>query len=546
VGEEGIPGYQKTRNFKLYWTHTQDPKARPNSRFSANVNAGSSQFDKRSLTSNTNSYLSNIMQSDISYTTLISNKYNYSVNLHHDQNTSSHALNLELPHMAFSTPRFYPFRSKIQSGELKWYEKISVGYSTDFKNSLSTYDTVKFTPATWQKLKNGMNHSVPISYSIKVMKYFNLTNSFNYTERWYIQTIEKNWYVDPVTNTGQVKTDTFNTFSAARDFSVGTTLTTKIYGLYQFKKFFVKAVRHVITPSFGATYNPDFSKQQWGYYKYYIQSISSTGEVKPVKYSIYETGIYGSPPSDKSGRLNFGLANNLEMKVKSKKDTITGFKKIMLIENLSFTTNYDLLKDSLKWAPLTISGRTKLFGALDVTYISNWDPYVMDTNGIRWNKFEYVENKRFFRHTNTSWAFNLGYNLSPNTFKKKGSAPTEQKPDIYKVPWNMNISYMLQSNDVYAPPTFRKKNTIIQTLYFSGEIILTPMWKIGASSGFDIVTQKISYTSVNIYRDLHCWEMLLNWVPYGARQNYNLTLRVKASVLQDLKLEKKSDNTYTY
>jgi lipopolysaccharide assembly outer membrane protein LptD (OstA) len=546
IGDVGIPGYQKTRNFKVMWTHAQDPKSRPNSRFSANVNAGTSQFDKRSLTSNTNAYLSNEMRSDITYSTLISNKFNLAVNLHHDQSNKTHVLNLELPHIAFSTPRFYPLRSKVMVGKYKWYENISVGYTNDIRNSLSTFDTVKFNTGTLQQFSNGMSHTIPISYSMKVMKYFNLTNSFNYTERWYLNTIEKNWYVDPETNIGSVKTDTIDGFKAARDFMASTNLSTKLYGMYETRKFFIKAVRHVLTPSVGFSYNPDFSKQKWGYYKYYVDNVNASGIAKPVKYSIFEKGIYGSPPADESGRVNFAISNNLEMKIRSRKDTITGFKKYVIIDNLSFTTNYDIAKDSLKWAPFTISGRTKLLNHLDVSYMSAWDPYVMDTSGIRYDRFEYVENNRLFRHTSTNWGFNLNYNLTPSVFKKVKTENLTPENDIYKVPWSINISYTLQSTDLYAKPTFKKKNTIIQTLYFSGDISLTPKWKIGASSGYDFVGKKISYTTVNIYRDLHCWEMILNWVPYGARQNYNLTIRVKASVLQDLKLEKKSDNSYTY
>jgi hypothetical protein len=244
------------------------------------------------------------------------------------------------------------------------------------------------------------------------------------------------------------------------------------------------------------------------------------------------------------------------MKVRSKKDTVSGLKKIVLIDNLTFSTNYDLAKDSLKWAPLSISGRTKLFKVLDVNYISAWDPYIIvsvwdpiskDTIGVRCNKFEYTTNHRLFRHTSTYWAFNINYTLSPNTFKKNSTEKTVTKEtDLYSVPWSFNFFYMLNSNDDYSYPTFRKKNTIVQTLSFNGDISLTPKWKIGFNSGYDIVGKKLAYTEVHVNRDLHCWEMVLNWTPFGDRKHYDLTIRVKASVLQDLKLEKKSDNSYTY
>ncbi len=546
TGEFGAGDFKKNKAFRIFWTHAQDPKSRPNSSFSANVNASTNKYDQRSLTSSTTAYLSNEMNSRISYSTTLFQKYHLTADLSHNQNTSNHQINFELPHISFSADKFYPLRKKILKGKLKWYENIGVGYSNDIRNSLSTYDTVKYNSDMLKQMRNGMNHSIPISYSTKVLKYFNLSNTFSYTESWYLHTYDQNWINNPSTNTGKIEIDTINGFKAARYFSFNTSLSTKLYGMYQFKKFYVKALRHVITPTFGCSYNPDFSKQNWGYYKYYVNSIENSGKVTPQKYSIF-SGLYGQPPANESGSLNFRLSNNLEMKVRSKKDTINGIKKIILIEDFSFSTSYDIAKDSLKWAPLFISGRTKLFKVLDVTYRSEWDPYYMDTLGNRYNRFEYNESKHLFRHTSTRWEFNLNYNLSPQTFKKKNTEnTTKTETNFYNVPWSMNIGYSLSSTDIYAKPTFKKKNTILQTLSLNGDLSLTPKWKISVFSGYDFVGKKLSYTTVTLYRDLHCWEMLLNWTPYGARQSYNFTIRVKASMLQDLKLEKKSDNNLTY
>jgi len=545
TGDEGVDGYSKVYTYNLTWIHAQDPKSRPNSNFSANVAAGSSKFDKKSLTSSTTAYLKNDRQSAIKYSTMFNEQYPLNVDFSLDQNVVTHQLNFLLPQVAFSTPTYYPFRSKNSIGKTKWYENIKVGsYVLNFQNSLATYDTIQLNSINFKQFRNGMSHSIPVSYSLKILKYFNLTNTFNYTENWNLQTIEKNWMVDSITQLGKVKTDTIYGFKAARSFGYSSNLTTKLYGLYQFKNSYIKAIRHVVTPSIGFSYHPDFSAQKWGYYKNYIDGYDKNDNAIISNYSIFENGIYSYPPANKYGSINIGVSNNLEMKVRSKKDTINGVKKIVLIDNLYFGSSYDLAKDSLNWSPFSISGRTKLFKVIDVNYSSYWNPYVMDTSGIRYNRFEYTTNHRLFRHNSTAWAFNISYNLSPTTFKKKNA--DNKTPDNYNVPWNMSISYMLNSNDTYLKPTFKKKNTILQTLSFSGDLSLTPKWKIGATSGYDFVGKKISYTTVSINRDLHCWEMFMTWIPFGERQSYMLTIRVKASMLQDLKLEKKSDNSSVY
>jgi len=365
-----------------------------------------------------------------------------------------------------------------------------------------------------------------------------------------------------------VKEDTINGFENAIDGSFSSSITTRIYGMYQFgKNFPIRAIRHVITPKVSFSYTPDFGDPSWGYYKsYYDPNLD-----KEVEYSIFEGGVYGSPPRDKSGRINFSLGNNLEMKVRSKKDTITGTRKIKLIESFAIRTSYDLAKDSLNWANLVLTGRTTLFKGFDIRYSSSWDPYILDSSGTHnLHQTEWQVNRRLLRLDNTSWEFSANLRLNPDFFKKKDDNTKKNREDELKeyaednnlsdelesiynnyddyidwdIKWNVNITY----NFRYAT-TIRyinqidkeREQSLVQTLGVSGDFNVTPKWKIGFRTGWDFEAADLSYTSINIYRDLHCFEMRFNWIPIGGRQSWNFALNVKASMLSDLKLQRKKD-----
>lgn len=566
-GEKDLPGYSKGKDFFIRWSHTQDAKARPNSRFSANVNAGSSNYNKYNPSSSTD-YLSNTFQSNIAYQTTLFSKYNFSANIRHSQNTINKTVDLSLPEIAFSANRFYPFRKQNRVGKQKWYENINVGYNMNAKNDLSTYDSLFFSEQSIKNFRNGMKHTIPINSSVKVLKYFSLNNAINYNERWYIKTIDRNWSdgINPIDSTlGYVKTDTVSGFKAARDFNFSTSLNTKLYGMFQFKKGPVKAVRHVITPSVGFTYQPDFGLYKWGNYRYYLRE----GVQEPIKYSIFETGLFGSPPPNKSGNINWSLANNLEMKIKAKNDTVEEFKKIVLIDNFTISGAYDVAKDSLNFSKILMSGRTVLFKNFDIRYVAALDPYITDSLGRNLNVLEWDRNRRLARMSNSEWAFGLNWNYASKDKKTSsstsaangavGNVPTannkvsqEEKdmvknhPEAYvdfNIPWTINLAYTLRYTNAYIytvyPPENQKK--YIQTLSFYGDVNVTPKWKIGFRSGYDFENKEISYTTVDIYRDLHCWELKFNWILTGYRKSWNVTINVKSAVLQDLKLTKKKD-----
>ena len=562
-GDVELPDFSKEQDFFVSWTHTQDPKAKPNSRFSAKVNAGSSSYNKYN-SNNSADYLRNTLQSNISFSKSWTGKpYNLAINLRHSQNTLTKSVDLSLPEVVFSVNRFYPFKSKKKSVGTKWYDKIGVGYRMDAINKINTFDSLLFTSTSLEDLNNGIKHTIPISTSFKIFKYLNLSPSINYTDRWYFQSIEKSW----INNT--LLTDTVQGFNSASDFSFNTSLKTKIYGMMQFKGKNIKAIRHVATPNISFSYRPDFGEESWGYYKTVQNDVNGNTQTYSI-FGDYNTwkGIYGAPPSGKYGVINFGLTNNLEMKVANKKDTITGTKKIILIENLTLSSSYNMAMDSLKWSDIRLNGYTRLINnVLNLKYKATFDPYILitDSNGLtkNINKFEWKEINRLSRIENSDWILSLNLRLKHNMFNKKttpskpltseqGTAEelemiNQNREDYvdFSIPWSLNINYNLSYLNNYYYTTSKVLDSIsdkvIQTLSFSGDINLTEKWKIGFRSGYDFVNKDFTYTSIDIYRDLHCWEMNFNWIPFGFLQSYNFSIKVKSAVLQDLKLTRKRE-----
>ena len=534
ISQKFLPDYQKYNDFSIEWTHRQDPKARPNSSFSAQVKAASNSFYKYNPSS-TSDYLSNTFESSIAYqTTLFKGLSNLSLNLGAKQNVQTRELQLWLPQVNFSVNTFYPFRKKKKTGAMKWYDNINISYNLNAQNYINTYDSLILTPKIFDMMQNGISHSIPIKSSVKILKFINWTNSINLNERWYFQSVNQQWFNG--SDTSYIKKDTVRRFQMAHEMSYSSAISTKIYGIYQFKKGALQAIRHVLTPSVSFVYHPDFGSKLWGYYKY--AQIDSAGNT--MRYSIFQNGIYGSPPDGLSGKISINLNNNLEMKVRSKKDTITGSKKIVLIDYLNIGTGYDFAKDSLRWDYLSLNMRTRLFNRIDVSFNGAWDPYVIDTNGYRLNQFEINVNHRLFRRQNTAWMLGLSYNLSDANFQKKDKK-TGEKKNVFLNKWNvslnLNFSYSSRfdyKNIKYIPDT-------ILTAMISGEFYITPKWRVGFTTGYDFKAKDFSYTSLNIYRDLHCWEMVMEWVPYGFRKSYNFTIRIKSSILKDLKITRKSD-----
>ena len=560
LGEKYTPSYQRNRDYSIRWLHQQDAKARPKGKFSADVNVRSSKANYFNPTS-AQDYLSNTFQSSISYQTNFANKYFLTINANQSQSTIDNMMDFTLPNVNFTVSRFYPLRRKEQTGKRRWYENISIDYNLSAKNTFSVPDSMLFTSDVLDNMVNGIQHNLPINSSVKLLKHLTWTNSINLRDRMYFESIQKYWVDTVFTGTdtipGYVETDTLNGFKNAFDYDYRTSVNTRLYGIVQMgKKSPLRAIRHVFTPTVGFSFQPSFGGSGWGYWDSYYNPVLD----EEIEYSIFQGSLYGTPSNKSATRLNFSLANNLEIKIRNRRDTITGTKKIPLIDNFSISGSYNFSADSLNLSRIRMSGLWKGF---DIMYSSTWDPYALSQDGTHnVDKFEWNVNKRLLRQVNSAWNFSLNLALNPNTFKKpedkkkEFDEPEEATADEidnikqniedyinWNIPWNLNVSYTFAVTQTYGYVNNVKVKTekLVQTLALRGDVNVTPKWKIGFLTGWDFENAEVSYTSLNIYRDLHCFEMRFNWIPIGPRKSWNFALNIKANILQDAKLEKKRD-----
>tara|TARA_B100001093_G_scaffold464884_1_gene482148 strand:+ start:31363 stop:33816 length:2454 start_codon:yes stop_codon:yes gene_type:complete len=520
--EKGFPNYNLKRDFFIRWKHNQDAKTNPNLQISANVNAGTSTFHRNNL-SNTNDYLSNTFQSNISLRKKWANSpFSLSSNIRHNQNTQSKIINLSLPEISLNMNRIFPFKHKISKD--RWYEKVGLRYSMNAKNDISIVDSLLFTKNTLSKFRNGIKHTIPINTSLKVFNYLTLNPSLNFTERWYFSQINKNW------DGNNIITDTIRTFTRAHEYNLSSSLSTKIYGLVQFKKGKIKAIRHVLTPNISFSYKPDFSQEKFNYYK----QVQINNDGDKILYSIMENGIYGSPSRGETGNINLNINNVFEMKVNSKNDTSQSEKKIKILESLNISSSYNLLKDSLNLSNINLNARTRILKVLDINFSSTYDPYI--TNKSKNNNLNILEinkNNRLARLKNLNTS--IGLNINDKSFNTKNSDETRS---FIEIPWDLRLNYNLTYNKGYNSAEFADT---IQSLNFSGNVKISDKWKLGFRSGYDFDSKDLTYTSIDIYRDLHCWELMFNYIPFGFQRSYTLTIQVKAPSLRDLKYERKRD-----
>jgi hypothetical protein len=556
-GDKGLPDYKIQNDYAITWNHTLDSKASPNSTFSASVNFSSSQYDQNNAIT-TQNYLTNTKQSSISYTRRWENTpFSMSANFRHSQNSRDTTISLTLPQMTFNVNRLYPFKSKNSSGTDKWYQKIGMSYSFDMQNAINTKEYLLFNSNLVKDWQNGIKQSIPISTSFKALKYITVSPSFNFNERWYSQQIRKAW--DPVKQT-VVVTDTIFGFTRDFDYSVSVGASTKIYGDYVVKnpKSDIKQIRHVMTPSLSFSMQPDFSNPNYGMYGN-IEYYDSKGTPVTLRYPYHEGGIYGTAGAGRSGSIGLNIGNTLEMKMLNSNDTLSKekYKKVKLLDQLSFSTSYNLAADSLNLSNFNLAARTKVAG-IDVNMGAILDPYVYE-NGHLINVYEFERNRKIARLTSANLSFGYAFkSKSKDDLKKqlpgvgKDGKPAEKAedqkiidnarknyPDIpeyadFNVPWDFHFDYSLR----YSKPDPAATPTINQTVEFTGNISLTKGWQVGFSSGLDIQKMEVSFTQFNIFRDLHCFQMSMNVVPFGYRQSFSFTLRATAAMLQDLKFSK--------
>ncbi len=559
--EEYDPDYSTSKDFLFTWNHRSDPKARPNTRFTAQVNIASVNKDGKSYMAN-NSYnptniVNNQLNSSVSFNKGFKNgKYNFSTNASMSQNTATRDVLISFPEAVFTVSSFTPFKPKYKSVADIWYENISVGYTANAKNNIRTKDSILF--GKWNEgdlsrfldtaANYGMIQNVPIQTSFKLFKFYTLGANVNLNEYWYGKTVRKE-----VAEDGTLVTKRVSGFERAFTYSPSVSLNTRYYGVKNFSRGKITAIRHVISPTVGANYAPDYSDPKYGYYKSYTNA-----QGQQVKYSIFEGSIINGPSIGEQGNLNFGVDNNLEMKVKRGKDTAQKEQKIQIFERLALNGSYNFLADSLKLSVIRMNGQTKLLKNVSLVANATLDPYQNKINTVdgyksvvRMNDFYVNTDNKLGLLTDAVIGVNASFN--PQTFKKKTSDKKRYEDELkyindaiteyydFNIPWTLNIFYNVgysRYNNLNTPD----QSNYTQTLNFNGDFNLTSNWKIGYNSGYDIKNKKLNpYTSIDFIRQLHCWEFKLNWIPIGPRQSFLFTINVKSSLLQDLKMTRRRD-----
>ena len=586
TGEKNMPDYSVSKDFRIQWSHRQDAKANPNSSFSASVNFATSSYDRSSLSSlyNPQQYSQNTKASSVSYSRNFPEiGLNISGAFNITQNTRYSSLSMTLPDVNISLNRIYPFKRKKSAGDERWYEKISLQYTGSITNSISTKDNLLFkTPLTqWE---NGMQHKIPVSATFNLFKYINIVPSFNYTERWYLRKVKQSYDASP-TSRDHVKRDTINGFNRLYDYNLSLQMNTKLYGMY--KPLFMKSkelqIRHVFTPTVSYTYTPDFGKSRYGYYDTYTYT-DEDGEVRTVEYSPYEGAVYGYPGKNMSQNISFSIDNNIEMKMKSDKDT-TGYKKISLIDQLGASLSYDVANK--KWSDLIMNLRLKLTKSYTFNMNASFATYAyqFDENGnvVVGDRTEWSYG-RFGRFQGYSGSFS--YTLNNDTFKKlfgkkeedeknkdnKGKEENEdeeteeeteeqnnnsnmrktEKASVdsdgylaFKLPWSVSLSYSYsiredRSKDINIK-TMRYPYSLTHSLNVSGNFKIGSRWNMTYSTGYDFTSKEMSMTTLNITRDLHCFNMSCGLV-FGPFTSYNFSIRANSSMLTDaLKWDQRSN-----
>ncbi|WP_395655569.1 putative LPS assembly protein LptD [Flavobacterium sp.] len=561
--EKGFPDYLKSRQYNIQWSHSQDSKASPNSRFSASVNLGSSQYYRQSVNlNNIGSTINNNLSSSVSYSKTFQTvpQVNMSLSATHSQNTNTQQIDMTLPTFQASVDRIFPFAKGdgVKKGIIK---NISFQYNIRGENRIKTTDSLFFKPQMFRDARTGFQHSIPISTNFKVFKHFSVTGSANYNEVWTLSTIEK--YYSATEN--KVVTVDKNGFESFRTYNFNVGIGTTVYGTFNFgegKK--IEAIRHVVRPNISYGYTPSFDQ----YFESY--ALDATG-INFADYTKFDNGIFGSPSNSVSNAMNFSVSNTFEAKVKDKESKKGETKKVMLLNNLNFSTRYDFNADSLKLKEISVSGGTQLFKQkMNINFAAILDPYAIDNSGKRIEKFNIDNGGSLFRlpranvTLNYSFSsadgkdssnkseqnvqnggreddlFGVGTDLSDNRqslFKKdEEGEKKESNSEWYntKLPWDLVIAYSVNYNN-----TNRQDEIASHSLMASGNIELAPRWKVGFSSGYDFVQKGVTFTQLRFERDLESWRMSFNWVPFGTNTYWGFFIGISSSILSDIKYDKR-------
>lgn len=571
TGEKGSTDFFQSKNFGVRWSHSQDSKAHPGTSFSASVNF-SSPSNSRYNSHSVSEALQNQISSSISYSKNWNGKFNLSVNALHSQNSRDSSYTFTLPNITFSVSTFYPFKIKNRVGKERFYEKFALGYNTSIQNKINFMASEFGEPGFIDKFQNGVAHNFSIKLpDFTLFKYLNVAPNVSYGMNWFFRKSEA--YFDPETNS--VKTEMgkqFGTFGATHNYSGSLSMSTRIYGMYNFGKYHkIQALRHVVSPSVSMSFSPEKGKafNGWRTFNY----VDTLGVQKSYDYNIYQGQINSAPGKGKSATMSISLGNNLEAKVRDMKDTTgTGSKKVKILDQFNFSTGYNFLADSLKMNNVGLSMSTSIFGKLGINGNMNFDPYAINERGQRVNKYNLLETGVPLRLTNVSTS--VSYSLSGKGTVKgndgsKSSGgdgggsgnPADYYRRIYyhpltgeyipggwlyytnpNVPWslNFNYSFSMSRSYSYANNQLSKKDNYTQTLGVQGNIQLTPKMSVQAQSGWDFTAMKMTTTQFSFRYDLHCFNISVSWVPSGMYQSYSFLISANAAALADLLRFKKS------
>ncbi|WP_321424650.1 putative LPS assembly protein LptD [uncultured Bacteroides sp.] len=584
TGDKNMPDYSESKDFKINWSHRQDAKASPNSSFSASVNFATSSYEKTNLGSYYNPTMNsqNTKTSSVSYTRsfpeqglTLSSTFNIA------QRTKDSTLAVTLPDLNISLSRLFPFKRKNGVGAERWYEKISMSYTGQLRNSITTKEDKFLKSSLVKDWQNAMNHSIPISATFTLFKYINVTPSASYNERWYTYKVNQSWD----DGKQKAKNDTVFGFNRVYNYNASIGVSTKLYGSYTpLKAIFgdkIETIRHVITPTISLSAQPDFGAKRYGYWDSYVHT-NSAGVKDTVQYSPYAGSLFGVPGKGKQGNISFDVSNNLEMKIKSNRDS-TGVRKISLIDELGGSLSYNMAAATRPWSDLGMRLRLKLSKSYTFNFNTSFATYA-----YRFNKNGQVEvgdrtewsYGRFgrFQGSGSSFSYTFDNNTWKKWFAKKdeekdkkdksqvdkpageksseeatadGSAKKEKKAEVdpngylpFKMPWSFNISYSFNFREntsaAINKKTMRYPYRLTHTLSGQGNVKLTDKWAFTFQGSYDFDAKKIAQTTCNITRDLHCWSMTCSLSPFGIYRSYNFTIRANSSMLQDLKWEQRS------
>lgn len=565
TGERGLPDYERRRSYNIQWTHNQDAKANPNSRFSAQVNLGTSKYFRNSLNlTNVGATLNNTMQSSVSYSKTFQTvpQVNFSISATHNQNTNTEVINMTLPTLQASVDRIFLF-APADAPKKGFIKNLNLQYNLRGENRIQTTDSLFFKSEMFSDARSGLQHTIPLSTNFKVFKHFSVSASTNYQETWVMNTIRKEF--DQASRTDTIINE--KGFDSFRTYNFSSSIGTTIYGNFNFgddKK--LQAIRHVIRPSLSYSYTPSFDQ----YYDRY--EIDSYGNYR--EYTRFESGVFGAPSQFYSNNLGIAVNNTFEAKVRSKDENEEEPKKVMLLNNLNFTTSYDLAKDSLNWAPMRVTAGTALFKEkMNVNFGATLNPYAINNAGETIDVYNINNGGSLFRMTSANVTVNYAFSsddaksgdgrdkdsqtarnggreddlfgqatdLSDSRESMFGEEEEDESQDKSeggffnaKLPWDLRLAYSLTYSN-----NNREKKISGSSLMVSGNVDITARWKMGFSTGYDFVQNGVTFTQLRFERDLLSWRMDFNWVPFGDNTYWGFFIGVKSSVLSDIKWDKR-------